>query len=226
MNTGCIVSPEPHKDNPLWNYFINNKKRSIYKLRHYFDIYDNHFNRYRNTSVSILEIGVGGGGSLQMWKEYFGPSSRIYGLDTSNSTNYAEDQIKIFIGDQGNKVFLDKVISEIKTLDIVIDDGSHLPEHQITSFEKIFPIINPNGIYLVEDVCTSYWKDYHGGYKKDNTFIEYSKRLIDQLNAWHSKEKDLTVNDFTKSTTGIHFYDSVVVFERHTNTEPPVYLKK
>ena len=76
-----LVRPEPNDDNPLWKYFSHNEGRIIHKWHHYFDIYHNHFCRFRDLPITILEIGVYKGGSLQMWKNYFGPKAKIYGVD-------------------------------------------------------------------------------------------------------------------------------------------------
>ena len=58
--------------NDLRRYFDNNSGRVIHKWEHYFEIYDRHFNSFRNKEIVILEIGIFQGGSLQMWKNYFG----------------------------------------------------------------------------------------------------------------------------------------------------------
>src|SRR5258706_4237105 len=215
-----VVKPEPNEENPLWTYFCDNEGRLIHKWHHYFDIYHNHFCRFRNKPVSILEIGVSHGGSLQMWKNYFGSNAKIYGVDINpKCKELEEDQIKIFIGDQSNRDFLKKLREEIGQIDIVIDDGGHTMTQQITTFEELFPFIGETGIYLAEDLHTSYWTIYGGGYmKKGNyfnkgSFIEYAKGFIDSINAWHSHDPRLAPNMLTKSVTGLHFYDSVLVIE-------------
>ena len=92
---------------------------------------------------------------------------------------------------------------------------------QINTFEELFPKISENGIYLCEDIHTSYWKDYGGGYKKSKSFIEYSKNFIDYINAWHSRNNNkLNVNDFTKSTNSLHYYDSILVIEKKIRQKP------
>ena len=106
-------------------------------------------------------------------------------------------------------------------IDILIDDGGHTMEQQIRTFEALFPVIQPHGIYLCEDVCTSYWKEFGGGYKRRGTFIEYSKRFIDSLHAWHSREPQrLGVSDFSRTAKSVHFYDSVVVVEKGPASAP------
>lgn len=107
------------------------------------------------------------------------------------------------------------VSKQIPPLDIIIDDGGHTMIQQINTFEVLYDIVKPGGIYLCEDVHTSYWKDFGGGYQKSNTFIEYMKKYIDKLNAYHSRESSLSVDKYTKSMNSIHFYDSIVLIEKH-----------
>lgn len=217
-----IVTPEPNDDNPLWKYFSNNEGRIIHKWHHYFDIYHNHFCRFRNLPVAVLEIGVYKGGSLQMWKSYFGNKAKIYGVDIDPlCKELEEDQIKIFIGDQADRIFLRELRDEIGMIDILIDDGGHTMIQQLNTFEELFPWVSETGVYLIEDLHTSYWEEYGGGYKKQGSFIEYAKDFIDRINAWHSHGPELAPDDLTKSTTGLHFYDSVLVIEKYPNPINP-----
>lgn len=206
-------------------YFRNNQKRLIAKWNHYFDVYERHFNRYRNKEVVILEIGVSQGGSLQMWKNYFGDKAKIYGIDIDpRCKEFEEENIEIFIGSQSDRKFLRQVIEKIGYVDILIDDGGHTMKQQIVSFEELFSRVKKDGIYLCEDVHTSYWLTYGGGYKRRGTFIEYSKNFIDLLNAYHSEQRSLKVTEFTKTVGSIHYYDSIVVIEKKV-IEPPFWEK-
>jgi hypothetical protein len=208
--------------NDLELYFNNNTDREINKWMHYFDIYDRHFNRFRGKEVVIVEIGVFRGGSLQMWKNYFGDKAKIYGIDINpDCKEFEEENIEIFIGSQSDRQFLKEVKAKIPQIDILVDDGGHEMQQQIVSFEELFGHVKENGVYLCEDTHTSYWKYYEGGYKKKGTFIEYTKNLIDSLNAYHSRTKRLPVSDFTCSANSIHFYDSIVVVEKQKRDIPP-----
>jgi 23S rRNA U2552 (ribose-2'-O)-methylase RlmE/FtsJ len=107
----------------LEQYFKQNNKRLIFKWQHYFDIYERHFARFKNKEVVILEIGVSQGGSLQMWKDYFGGKCKIYGVDIDpRCKQFEEENIEIFIGSQSDKNFLRKIKSSIPQIDILIDD--------------------------------------------------------------------------------------------------------
>ena len=209
--------------NDLEYYFRNNNKRLIHKWIHYFEIYDNHFNRFRNKPITLLEIGCYQGGSLQMWKHYFGNQAKIYGIDINPKCKQLEEEnIQVFIGSQTDTNFLQTVISKIAPIDILIDDGGHTMKQQIVSFGELYPHIQENGVYLCEDLHTSYWKDYGGGYKKKSSFIEYSKNFIDSLHAYHSREKKFKVDPITQSAHSLHYYDSIMVIEKRKRLSLPI----
>ncbi len=198
----------------LWSLFNSNDGKTVFKWTHYLPIYERHFSRFVNRPLTILEIGCLHGGSLQMWKKYFGPHATIVAIDIDASAKaHEEDQISIRIGDQSDQNFLLNLVEEFGEFDIIIDDGSHICEHQIQSFKVLYPYVKENGIYAVEDLHTNYWPEYSGGLKKESTFIELSKNLIDELNAYHTRGA-VEVNEFTNSTYSINFYDSMIFFEK------------
>ena len=131
---------------------------------------------------------------------------------------YEEPNIHIFIGDQANKTFLEDLRSKLPPLDILIDDGGHRMDQQKATFEVLFPHVKNNGgVYWAEDLHTSYYKADGGGYKDPNSFVEYTKNWIDQLNAHYAqKTGDIKPNSFTENARGIHFYDSIVVIEKQS----------
>ncbi len=207
--------------NDLEKYFRNNTDRLIHKWTHYFDVYDRHFKRFRDKEIVILEIGVSQGGSLQMWKDYFGKNAKIYGIDIHEKCkDLEEENIKIFIGSQSDRKFLRSVKESIPRIDIIIDDGGHTMKQQRVSYEELFDHVKDDGVYLCEDLMTSYWLKYGGGHKRRKTFIEYSKNFIDSLNAHHSQQNSLKVSSFTKSVDSIHYYDGIVVIEKKKRPVP------
>jgi hypothetical protein len=209
-------------DNPLRSYFLSNTQNLIHKWDHYFDIYHRHFARFRNQSPTVLEFGVYQGGSLHMWRDYFGAGSKIVGVDIdARCKRFDADSIRVFIGNQEDRQFLRNLGSELGELDIVIDDGGHTMAQQTVTFEETYRLVRRGGVYLVEDLHTSYWHEYGGALRSPTSFVEVAKRLVDQLNAWHSRDTaSLAVDDFTRSTRSIHFYDSVVVFEKERVDQP------
>lgn len=208
--------------NDLEKYFESNNKNLIHKWLHYFAIYDKHFSRFRKKEIIILEFGVSHGGSLQMWRDYFGKKTRIIGVDINpECKNFEGPGVEIYIGSQEDREFLRGLIKKIGPVDIIIDDGGHTMLQQITTFEETYSAVKDNGVYLIEDLHTSYWGEFGGGLRKQGTFIEHSKDLIDQLYAWHSRDQEsLKIDGFTKHTASMHFYDSIIVFEKQL-IEPP-----
>lgn len=205
-------------------YFANNTGNMIDKWLHYLPLYHRYFKKFLKSpeTVRVLEIGVFQGGSLQMWKDYFGGPGKcnVYGLDINPICQMFEKEdttqtIKIIIGDQSDIPFLKKVKSDLLPFDIILDDGGHHPEHQKTSFNLLFDHLKPGGVYLVEDTHTSYFSAYDGGVKREGTFMEFCKDKIDELNAYHSEQKTILDKSYiTENCSGIHFHDSVVVFEK------------
>ena len=208
------------RPNPLETYFKKNDDRLIHKWHHYFEIYHRHFERFRGTKPVVLEFGVSQGGSLRMWRDYFGRGTKIYGADIHpRSRELEERNTRIFVGDQEDRTFLREIADEIgRPIDVVIEDGGHFPRQQIHTFEEIYPRMSPDGCFLIEDLHTSYWPKYEGGLYRPETFMEYAKPLTDKLNAWHSSE--LKVDKFTRTTKSMHFYDSILVFERGKVVKP------
>jgi hypothetical protein len=203
----------------LWDNFLTHQGRPALKWKHYFPVYERHFARFVNSPLRIIEIGCGEGGSLQLWKSYFGPGATIIGIDVNQRCKeYEEDQIFVRIGSQSDEALLANVVHEFGSPDIVLDDGSHLVTDQIATFRYLYPRINPRGVYVVEDVHTSYMDRFGGGLRRDGTFIEMCKGLIDELGAETGGPGAAKVTEFTKSTLSIHYYDSIVAFERGTTT--------
>jgi hypothetical protein len=196
--------------------------RLIHKYSNYFEIYERYLAPLKDRTPAILEIGVQHGGSLLLWDSYFEGNATIYGMDIlPECKKFESGNIRIFIGDQSDKAFLADVIRQIGKVDIIIDDGSHIPAHQIASFEALFyEVLAEDGVYICEDCHTSYWPRYGGGLRRSGTFIEYAKRLCDQLNAWVADNPQLKVNDATRWIKSISFFSSVVVFQKAKMVQP------
>lgn len=145
----------------------------------------------RKRGIRLLEVGVGGyddpmdgGDSLRLWRTYF-PKGRIFAIDLHDKRPHDEQRIKTFQGSQDDPEFLNQVADDIGHIDVIIDDGSHINSHVITTFETLFPRLAPGGLYFVEDTQTSYW-DACGGSSRDlnraGTTMNYFRRLIDSPN--------------------------------------------
>lgn len=201
-------------DGFLHKYFLNNSSKRLHKWIHYFDIYERHLSRFRGKSVVMLEIGVMGGGSLKMWKEYLGPDAKIIGIDINpNCKAHENENIEIFIGSQDDPELIDAVFKKYPRIDIVLDDGSHIMKHMIASFELMYHRLSPNGLYMVEDTHTCYWHEYGGGLRHESSFIEFAKTKFDEINVVRTRDA-ISITDFTRYTDSITCYDSIVAFER------------
>jgi hypothetical protein len=198
----------------LWQDFLTNQGKTIHKWEHYFPIYERHFAPWRGRSLTFLEIGVSKGGSLQMWRRYFGPLARIVGVDIDRKCKAHEAPgVFVRIGDQSDPSFLRSLIDEFGPFDVVLDDGSHEMDHLRKTFEFLYPLVPKNGVYMVEDLHAAYWEEFGGGLGKAETFVNFAKGLIDELNADHSRGA-LAPTAFTRQTWSMCFYDSVIAFEK------------
>ena len=133
---------------------------------------------------------------------------------------FEEERIKIFIGSQSSRKFLRQLKQELPPIDILIDDGGHTMEQQIITFEELFDKVKEDGVFLCEDLHTSYWKNAGGGLRRKGTFIEYSKSFIDYLNAWHSEQFYFRENSLTHAVWSISYYGSIIVIEKRPMEHP------
>jgi len=200
--------------------------RQIHKWNHYLPIYSRIFAPYRNQKqpLRFLEIGVWKGGSLEMWRSYFGKEAVIFGIDIDpKCMAFNDGQAQVRIGSQADAQFLRSVVEEMGGVDIILDDGSHIGEHQRASFETLFPLLADDGIYVVEDTHTSYWREtFQGGLHRPGTFIEFTKSLIDDMHVWYHG----TPNEKPKnSTSSIQIFDSIVVFEKSKPIDRPFHVR-
>ena len=137
--------------NELRNYFEQNEGRLINKFDHYFDVYERYFSKFRNKKITIVEIGVYQGGSLQMWRKYFGKEATIWGIDIDPRCKSLEDEnTHILIGSQEDPLFLRSIVDKIGMIDILIDDGGHTQDQQIVSFEELYQKVKSKEINLNE----------------------------------------------------------------------------
>lgn len=207
----------------LARVFFSHRGRVVHKWVQYLEAYDRHFARFRNTPVKMLEIGVAQGGSLEMWREYFGPNATIFGIDIDpECANRVAEPNQVRIGSQDDPDFLRRVVEEMGPPDIILDDGSHISRHQLASFDTLFPLLKESGVYVIEDLQTAYWPDFCGGHGRGNTAIGLVKQMIDDLHGWyHSKPMRTTAKEEISS---IHVYDSIVFMEKKKK-QPPAHIK-
>jgi SAM-dependent methyltransferase len=198
--------------NPLLAYYnAHAQGNGIWKWMHYFDIYHNHFKKFIGREVHIMEVGIYSGGSLAMWKNYFGPGCKVYGVDIEEAClSYQDDNTKVFIGDQEDRGFWARVRQAAPSIDILIDDGGHHPEQQRVTLEEMLPHLRSGGVYLCEDI--------HGD---KNLFASFVYGLASNLNStiWTKASQDVTAlcsetNSLQKSIRGVYLYPLVAVIEK------------
>jgi hypothetical protein len=213
---------DPVIDNDLSRLVYSHEGRLVHKWDHYLRMYDRHFSRFRGTAFKLLEIGISHGGSLEIWRKYFGPDATIFGIDVNEACRKIDDppSINVRIGSQADPDFLKSIVAEMGGVDVVIDDGSHRVTHQRASFKFLFPRISPNGIYLIEDLHSNYWRgEFEGGWKRRSTFIEQMKDLIDDLHGfWHKRPQ--RHKDAHRIIESLSFYDSAIVIEKRPMQTP------
>lgn len=215
----------------LARVYNTDKFRGHYYAPHY----QTHFSPFREKKINLLEIGVGGyssprkgGNSLRMWKKYF-KHGQIYAIDIHDKSFLEEKRIKIFQGSQADKEFLESVVAQTGPLDLIIDDGSHINEHVITSFQLLFPFLKEGGVYVVEDTQTSYWPEFGGdshNLKNSPTMMNYFKHLTDCLNHQELLNPDYTPSYFDKKIVSMHFYHNLIFIYKGDNNEESNILKQ
>lgn len=185
--------------------------RSPYRsIKHstYFESYDHFFSKYRSKNITFVEIGVLGGGSLFMWRDYFGPNARIIGVDLNpNAKKWEAEGFEIYIGSQSDTEFWEGFIENVGLIDVVLDDGGHTYEQQIITTEALLKSMKNGGIIVIEDTHTSYM-DRFG--PKSKSFIEYTKKLIDRVNMRFSK---FSSHKSERRIWSIEIVESMVAFK-------------
>ncbi|HST18971.1 MAG TPA: class I SAM-dependent methyltransferase [Gaiellaceae bacterium] len=210
---------------PMERLFYSHDGRSAAKWHHYLALYDRHVEPFRGTHVRLLELGVLHGGSLQLWRDYLGDQAVIHGIDIDERcATISEPGITVHVGDASDPTLLREVVREMGGIDILIDDASHLSEHQIAAFEAIWPLLADDGIYICEDLHASYWQALGGGYLETGSFIEYVKHLVDRLHVRYVDDERLDRDEtFARQCRGIHIYDSMVVLEKDERRPEPFH---
>ena len=187
------------------------KKYPTSKNDHGFiEIYHKYFSNLKDHKINILEIGVERGDSLRMWREYF-TNATICAIDL-HDRNISVNNTEILIGDQSDYIFLQSLVNKYKKFDIIIDDGSHQSKHIISSFNFLFKHLSDDGIYVVEDLQTSYQPRYGGSrfnLNKKNSSMVFLKSLADSINYEHKDKPFFKKNSFDGKIKSINFYQNI-----------------
>ena len=179
------------------------KKSKYFSLKYinYFPIYDSLLSKFRNKKIIFVEIGVFSGGSLFMWRHFFGKKAKIIGIDLNpDIKRFKKYGFDIIIGDQSSKEFWKKFFKRYGKVDVILDDGGHTNYQQIITVNSCVPNIKDGGILITEDVHTSYIKDKWYNPSR-RSFINYSKKLIDDINSRYPglKKQKFSLNKYVHS---------------------------
>ena len=184
--------------------------RYTIKWDNYFDIYQQLFQKFINKKITFVEVGVGNGGSLFMWRSFFGKKAKIIGIELNPEAKKLEKYgFKIFTGDQSDSKFWEKFYKKIGKIDILLDDGGHRNIQQIASVMESINYIKDNGMIIVEDTHTSYMRKKGFNNPSQYSFINFCNYLIENLHRRNpTLKKDL--NNISKKIHSIFFFDSIV----------------
>ena len=187
--------------------FSNSPYFSI-KHTNYFEIYDRLLSKFIGQPITFVEIGVLDGGSLFMWRDFFGEGARIIGVDLNpNATKWREHGFEIYIGDQSSPQFWVNFFREIGDIDVLLDDGGHRNIQQIVTVQSSLPHVLDGGLIIVEDTQTSFMK--FETFQR-SSFVNFLKQKIDSLYA-RSDELNLSKDIYTKSVSSLEFFTGICV---------------
>lgn len=201
---GAVAAPA--SANPLKTFFDQRRTgRGIYKWQHYFDIYHRHLAKFVGRDMSLLEIGVYSGGSLEMWRQYFGERCRIFGVDLQDACKvYENEHTRIFVGDQADPEFWRGFVRDVPQIDVLIDDGGHRVEQQVATLEEMLPHIRPGGVYLCEDI--------HGINHGFGAYLQGFTRHLNEIQ--HGAPGTVVPSPLQRWIGSVHLYPYVAVVER------------
>ena len=186
----------------------------------FLEIYEKYFKDYREKEIKLLEIGVDRGDSLRLWREYF-TKATICGIDIKQK-DFNIDGVDILCGDQTDYNFLKSIVEKYKNFDIIIDDGSHVSKHIIKSIEFLFNYLKNNGLYVIEDLQTSYMPRFGGSrynLTKSKTSMNYLKSLADSINYEHKNKPFFKRKKFDGAIKYVHFYQNIAIIKKGDSTK-------
>lgn len=228
---------------------IDNKLKYLYQVKKgkvstkwssYFEVYEKVLSHIKDQKVSLLEIGVQNGGSLDIWAEYFDNAVNLVGCDINpkvEELEYNDPRIKV-IGKSATHPETHALIKKISSegYDVIIDDGSHRSMDTLSNFINYFDLLKPGGFFIIEDMHCAYWEEYGGGYFNDLSISNFMKKIPDLINIEHCREDynaaklfksffmSEAVPEFLKngSIYSISSYNSIYVIEKSSKNKLPI----
>ncbi len=180
----------------------------------YDKVYETILSKYKNKEINLFEIGLDAGNSLRVWENFL-PLAKIYGMDIN--TKPKSNRGDTFVGDQNNINDLDNIVKQIPKCDIIIDDGSRVPNHQLKSFNYLFKnLLEWGGVYIIENIECSYWRPEINSYGFETGYlniIDYFTKLNHSVNNHCSNHP----NELFISS--ISYYPNCIVIHKKTKNE-------
>ncbi len=214
------IADRNHYTGDLLDIYVQGGPQLVHKWHHYLPIYDRYFSPWRNRPLRFLEIGVSKGGSLSMWRKYFGADAVIFGIDIDEACrayNGIDGQVRI--GSQADPDFLNRVFKEMGGIDIVLDDGSHDMKHIKASLDVLLPQVTEGGIYMIEDLHTAYWPAWGGGVSARGNFYNQIREMIDDMHHWYH-DAGTRHPGLAQHYSAIHIHDSICVLDKVSPVRP------
>ena len=232
------IAEEDFPELPLFHTWLN-----------YLEMYHNHMSRFRGRDVIFMEIGVQSGGKIPLLRHYFGEGFVYVGVDVNPSTKRYEsaDWVHIEVGDSSDPAFLAELRAKYPHVDIFLDDGGHRMDQQMIALREMLPHVQPQGVYILEDLSTS-WTPGFGGLPQgrasnpaflDSTTVGLVHKTFDWLQApfvdpsvasamdpdrVEDIRQDLFDEAWWKVVPGqvrhIHYYSQAVVYEKGITYQP------
>lgn len=200
-----------------FDHFYRSPYHSV-KIESYFRVYDHLFSSLKGRDdITFAEIGVLDGGSLHMWRSYFGKNARIIGIDMNEHAKKWNDHgFEIFIGDQTDPAFWENFYRKVGHVDILLDDGGHKYCQQISTVQNAFHHLRASSLIVVDDTGTSLMPEFGG--PSEYSFLGYAKTLSDQLTARIALENTARfptvypIKEVIEKCFSIEFYTGIVAF--------------
>jgi demethylmacrocin O-methyltransferase len=194
----------------------------------YTPVYHRLFSHLRDEPIRLLEIGIGGygyltvgGASLQMWADYF-PNGRIVAIDIAPKNLALSPRVTTLVGSQDDPAFLQRLCDEHGPFDIIIDDGSHVPQHVATSFFALFPRLADRGLYVIEDAQTTFWPQFGGSVLDGGPTMKLALSVIEFIHHAEIRieQPKLQLATFAEQVRSLRAYHNIIVIEKGDNNEP------
>ncbi|UXM94892.1 class I SAM-dependent methyltransferase [Bartonella sp. HY329] len=224
-------------DNILSKLYADHNGKISDKWSIYIKTYHNQLSSYQDKDINMLEVGIQNGGSLEIWAKYFKNAGVILGCDIDPkcaNLKFDDTRINVLVGDISKPSTKERISATCTEFDIIIDDGSHKSSDIIATFCSYFPDLKDGGLFIIEDLHCSYWKNYEGGLLDRHSAIEFLKLLIDVVNFEHwglplnrtapiahfLKDLNLSISEETLSHIhSIQFINSLCIIKKAIPTD-------